>query len=373
MSGPDRALSEPMPASRLAIVGLGAVTRNIHLPAYAQVPDAVEVVGGCDVDPAARAWAEGRIPRVFESAEAMVETTRPDIVAVCTPPALHLDQTRLLLDAGCHVFLEKPMVETLEDADALIEAADRASRRVVVNCQFPFMATYQAAKAQIGTPSFGELLFLHAWQTFRRTEHTEGGWRGVLERRLGFEFGVHAFELVRFFFDQTPSTVTAHVPSIPGEHADVVNTVAFGFPDGRAATVVLDRLAKGPHRYLELALDGTEATIQTSIGGELRLEVGLHTASKRVFGGLRLVKGGKAVLQAGDRERVLAKEGMNPFASATARHVRQFVEAVQAGSEPLVTARDHRDTLALALAVYDAAEAGRTVDMAPYPASPADA
>lgn len=354
---------------RLAVVGLGAVTRNIHFPAYARVPEAVEVVGGCDVDPAARARLVGQVPAVFESMAEMIAATRPDIVAICTPPSLHLAQAKEALAAGCHVFLEKPMVESLAEADALIEAADAAGREVVVNCQFPFMATYQAARAQIGTEAFGDLLFLHATQTFRRTDDTEGGWRGEMTRRLGFEFGVHVFELVRFFFGQTPSTVTAHVPAIPGEHADVVNTVAFGFPDGRAASVVLDRLSKGPHRYLDLTIDGELASIATSIGGELRFEVGLHTAARRPFGGLHIVKGGKAVLQSGDRERVIAKEGINPFATATARHVAQFVEAIRRGAQPLVTARDHRDTLALALAVYASAEAGRTVDVAEFAAA----
>ncbi len=358
-----------MPPLRLAIVGLGAVARSIHLPALAQVADVIEVAGGCDSDAAARDAAEGLIP-VFETIDAMIEATRPDVVAICTPPGLHLDQARQALDAGCHVFLEKPMVETLADADALIEAADRAGRQVVVNCQFPFMATYQAAKAQIGSADFGDLLFLHAWQTFRRTTQTEDGWRGEMTRRLGFEFGVHVFELIRFFFGQTPSTVTAHVPAIPGEHADVVNMIAFGFADGRAATVVLDRLAKGPHRYLELSLDGTNATIHTSIGGELRVEIGLHAASRRPFAGLHVVRGGQAVLQQGDRQRTLATEGLNPFATATARHLRQFAQAIRAGTEPLVSARDHRDTLALALAVYDAADAGRTLDLAPYLAPP---
>ena len=48
-----------MPPLRLAIVGLGAVARSIHLPALAQVADVIEVAGGCDSDAAARDAAEG--------------------------------------------------------------------------------------------------------------------------------------------------------------------------------------------------------------------------------------------------------------------------------------------------------------------------
>lgn len=353
--------------TRLAIVGLGAVTRNIHLPAYARLQGTVEVVGGCDPDADARARVAGQVPAVFESVDAMLEQTRPDVVAVCTPPSMHLAHCRAAFEAGCHVLCEKPLAMTLEDAAAIVEAAKAAGRQVVVNAQFPYMATYQAAKAALGTADVGRLLFLHAWQTFRRTDATEAGWRGEMTRRLAFEFGVHVFELVRYFFDATPNHLMAHLPApLPGEHADVVNTIALGFPDGRGAAIVLDRVSQGPHRYLELRLSAERAAIHTSIGGEVRVAAGLHTSTRRPFLDVSVVKGGKAVLQQGERERVLAKEDLNPFAAATARHLTQFLEAVAAGQTPRGTAEDHLETLALALATYASAETGRAVDPLAY-------
>ncbi|HET6566721.1 MAG TPA: Gfo/Idh/MocA family oxidoreductase [Rhodothermales bacterium] len=353
--------------TRLAIIGLGAVTRNIHLPAYESIRGEVEVVGGCDVSASAREAVKGRVQAVFEDAEAMIKSTQPDFVAICTPPALHREQCLMALDYGCHVLCEKPLAPSMDEAVEIARAAERAGRQVVVNTQFPYMSTYQAAKAQIGTAAFGRLLFMHAWQTFRRTADTETGWRGEMERRLCFEFGVHVFELARFFFDDDPETVTAHMPRpVAGERADVVNTIALGFEDGRGAAIVLDRLSQGPHRYLELSLDGEHGSIHTSIGGEVRMEVGLHTASRRPFFGLHVVKGGKAVLQHGDRSRLLAKEGMNPFAAATARHLRQFIAAVRDGREPRGAAQDNLKTLALAFAAYDSAESGRMVRMKEY-------
>ncbi|MDX1547659.1 MAG: Gfo/Idh/MocA family oxidoreductase [Rhodothermales bacterium] len=352
---------------RIAVVGLGAVTRNIHLPAYARLTDRVEVVGGCDVDPAARAALDGRLPALFEEPEAMIEAVRPDLVVICTPPALHRAQCLLALGHGCHVFCEKPRAPSLPDAAAIIEAAERAGRQVVVNTQFPSMQTYQAAKARIGTEDFGRLLFMHAWQTFRRTAQTEAGWRGQLERRLCFEFGIHVFELARFFFDDTPSTILAHMPRpLADEPADVVNTIALGFADGRGAAIVLDRLSAGPHRYLELTLDGEAASIHTSIGGEVRFEVGLHTQERRPFVGWHFVRGGQAVLHRGSRSARIATEGLNPFAAATARHLAQFLDALEAGTTPRATAQDHLYTLALALAAYDSAETGRAVAVQEY-------
>ena len=352
---------------RLAIAGLGAVTRNIHLPAYAQLRGKVVVVAGCDVDSAACGHLAKLEPsvRLFGDFEEMLRVSRPDLVAICTPPFLHRAQCLAALQAGCHVFCEKPLAESLGEANDIIAASKAAGREVVVNSQFPFMQIHLAAKAQIGKPDFGRLLYLHASQTFRPTPQTEGTWRREMARRLGFEFGVHVFELIRFFFDEEPVRLCAHMPHPLGGKADVLNAVNLEFADGRAASILLDRVSRGPERYLDLRLDGEHAAIATSIGGELALEIGLHTRERRPFFGLNFVKGGKAVWQDGNRSRVLAKDGLNPFANSTAHHLGAFLEALADKTTPRGTARDHRNTLALIFAAYDSAAERRWIELAP--------
>ncbi len=355
---------------RVAIVGLGAVSGNIHLPAYSQLGDRVSVVAGCDIDSNARTFVRRKwhLPEVYDNPEEMIEKTRPDIVAICTPPSLHREQTLIALDYGCHVFCEKPLAESLSQADEIIRASERAGRYVVVNTQFPYMNIHSSSKKLIGSPEFGQLLFLHAWQTFHPTETTEAGWRGNLDRRLCFEFGVHVFELIRFFFDDDPVWIFAHMPKFSREFKfDVVNVISLEFSDGRAASIVLDRLSKGPERYLDMRLDGEFASIHTSIGGEIRFEAGVYTRERRPFFNFNFVKGGKAVLQNGKRSRIIAKDGINPFASSTAAHFRNFIEAIENGTEPAATAKDNLNTLALAFAAYDSSESGKAIQMDRYP------
>lgn len=353
---------------RLAIAGLGAVTRNIHLPAYAQLPDRVTLAGGCDVQPEAREHFKKAHPSlpVFADFAEMLQATRPDLVAICTPPFLHREQCLAALRQGCHVFCEKPLVETLAEADEIIAAAAAAQRQVVVNSQFPFMQIHLAAKARIGQPDFGRLLFLHATQTFRPTPQTEGTWRREMTRRLGFEFGVHVFELIRFFFAEDPVRLCAHMPNPVGGKSDVLSLVNVEFAGGRAASILLDRLSRGPERYLDLRLDGEHAAISTSIGGELAVEAGLHTRERRPFFHLRFAQGGKAVWQDGHRSRILARDGLNPFASSTAYHLGSFLDALAANRPPTGGAQDHRKTLGLIFAAYDSAAGKRWVELAPY-------
>ncbi|HWE49883.1 MAG TPA: Gfo/Idh/MocA family oxidoreductase [Bryobacteraceae bacterium] len=352
----------------IALIGLGAVVRNIHYPAYMSLPEGVRVVGGCDPDRAARDYAHSKWAlAVFEDPRSMIEATRPDIVAICTPPWLHREQVLLALEHGCHVFCEKPLAESLAEADEMIEAADRAGRVVVVNSQFPSMNIHRAAKEAIGSPGFGRLLHLHVWHTMRTDAHTEAGWRGELARRLCFEFGIHVFELVRFLFEDNPVRIIAHMPNPGGRSkSDPINIISLEFPDGRAASIVMDRLSRGPERYLDMRLDGEFAAIHTSIGGRVRFEAGMHTRERRPFLNFRFVKGGQAVLQDGNRETVLATDGINPFASATARHFGGFLQALRDGSEPRAGIRDNRNTLALVMAAYDSATSGEWVRMSQY-------
>jgi predicted dehydrogenase len=138
------------------------------------------------------------------------------------------------------------------------------------------------------------------------------------------------------------------------------------FADGRAASMVLDRLSRGRERYLDVRLDGERGSIHTSIGGTLQLRVGLDPRRRRPFATFDYGLGGRAVLESGRRSKTLAREGLNPFASATAFHFKRFLDAVDSGVPPPGNARDNRDTLALVIAAYDAAQARRAVEMSSY-------
>ncbi len=106
---------------KLAIAGLGAAARNIHLPAYKRIVG-LKVVGG--VDPCAKS-GDFDFP-LFDTVQEMLDRTAPDILTVATPPSSHFELVRLGLNAGVHVFCEKPFVPSLEEAKEIIALASRA-------------------------------------------------------------------------------------------------------------------------------------------------------------------------------------------------------------------------------------------------------
>ncbi len=256
----------------VGIIGLGAAARAIHLPAIRKVA-ALRVVGG--VDPVADAAAFD-FP-VHRGMADLWAAEVPDIIVVVTPPDSHYALIREALDHGSHVFCEKPFVLSLAEGRAVIEAEARADRHVVVNNEFRFMNVHEAARRSIGTASFGDLLFVSIHQTFLVTEDTEKGWRGASNQRTCFEFGTHALDLCRYFFDEDPWAISARMPK-PGrpDGPDYLNLIQLEFSGDRVAHITLDRLSRGPHRYLDTRLDGTEACIETRLGGQAEIAFGIR-------------------------------------------------------------------------------------------------
>ena len=109
----------------------------------------------------------------FASLEALL-STKPDVVLIATPPGSHLPLAKAALKAGAHVFCEKPLANSVEEADEIAAAATAAKRQVCVNSEFPFMPTHLAVAREIGSQRFGRLLFVEAHQTFVVTSGNPG-------------------------------------------------------------------------------------------------------------------------------------------------------------------------------------------------------
>ena len=108
---------------RIAIVGCGKIAEQ-HVEAVRRIRGAA-VVGVCDRERLmAQQLAERHaIPHVSDDVAALLAEARPDVVHVTTPPASHLSIALRCLEAGCHVYVEKPFTLTAPEASRLIEDA----------------------------------------------------------------------------------------------------------------------------------------------------------------------------------------------------------------------------------------------------------
>lgn len=348
--------------TQIALVGLGAAARTIHLPAYARL-GGVRVVAASDA-----AGAVGRYPfPVYESLDRMLADHQPDICVIASPTASHYPLALELIERGIHVLCEKPFTERLDQAVELVTRAAARGVRIAVNNEYRFMECHRAARAMVGDPRFGDLLFVDMLQTFHAGGDTESGWRGADAERTCKEFGTHVFDLCRFFFATEPLRLRARMPrpGAPGDSTapDMLNLIDLGFPGDRWARITLNRVTRGPHRYLDIRLDGTAGSVVTELGGRAHVEAGLDPRTRRPFMRADVSPGARAFLYQGERRRKLAADSLGLFADATRRLMQGFVAALASGARPPCDGSDNLRSFAIMRAAYDSAAEDRDVDL----------
>jgi predicted dehydrogenase len=348
---------------RVAIIGLGGVAERIHLPALAAVPG-VDVTAACEPD-AARREAVGKkfgIASLYPDAEAMLAASPVDVVVIGSPPDLHYRQTLLALERGAHVFCEKPFVERPDEADAIVAAADKAGRLVAVNNQYRFMPIYRRTRERIASGEFGAPFLISGWQQMFHPPSFEKNWRAHLLKSTLFEFGTHALDLLCFYFDALPESITTEI-TYPREEiaADVVVLCLLRFPGQRAASLVLNRVSHAPERYFELRIDCREASLRVSLGGVARFGFNWSKPLGRPIARFSFVKGGESRIERGGRSEVLVSDKEMAFARATTAKFQDFLARVQTGSRDNAEARYARALIRVVEAGYESAASGRTV------------
>ena len=131
-------MSHPNKMLRIAIAGCGKIADQ-HVAAIHRIPDC-QVVSVCDQEPlmAKQLGERFGISECFSDLSEMLEMTRPDVVHITTPPQSHYPLASECLQEGIHVYLEKPFTVTAQEAESLIQLADRKNVRITAghNLQF---------------------------------------------------------------------------------------------------------------------------------------------------------------------------------------------------------------------------------------------
>ena len=201
---------------KVGIVGAGDIS-PVHIEALQALPS-VEIVGICDLD---RARAEQRasaygIP-VRDSLEALVEAGA-NVIHVLTPPHAHAPVAIRAMELGCHVFIEKPMAEDVDDCRAIAEAAARTGKVATVDHLTLFDPQVQRALAQVKAGKIGKVVSIDIIRGGEILPY-EGGPLPSFLADAGFPFrdlGVHCFTIFQAFLGPILD-VTAEWQSLGGE------------------------------------------------------------------------------------------------------------------------------------------------------------
>ena len=147
-----------MPAVlKSAVIGTGVISKQ-HL-SFLQACDQSHIVGVCDLSPAAANYAV----ETFQAAAAytdyakMLETEKPDVVHILTPPQTHLPIATDCLRAGAHVICEKPVAPTYGEFKDLWQISQECDRFLIEDHNYRFNGPVRAIQALIDDGTLGEV------------------------------------------------------------------------------------------------------------------------------------------------------------------------------------------------------------------------
>jgi predicted dehydrogenase len=249
---------------RIGLIGPGSFALRVLVPAFARAGAQLELVGGGSGPSAEAARREFNFARVAPSAEALLADEGVDAVVIATRHSAHAELTIQALEAGKHVFCEKPLVLSCDELEAVVSAAAARAGRVLAvgfNRRFSpmlrelreFIAVGDGSLSASYRVSAGELAADH-WTH----DLDEGGGRLLGE-------GCHFIDSLTFLAGSPVERVYAvgyGAPELPVQARDNV-AIELRFANGSIGTIlyVSDGSARVPKERIEAFADSKTAIL----------------------------------------------------------------------------------------------------------------
>ena len=220
---------------RVAIIGCGGVA-PMHCDGYRSHPERVQMVAACDLDVArARRLQEAYdIPAVFDSLDAAL-TTDWEVGVVCTPTSVREPVVAALAAAGRHVYVEKPLADSYEEARRMVAVCEGGGVLLAVDQNFRYHYPFVLARRLIREGKIGPATqIIHQDLQFRQ----DAGWRTGQRRHALSVMGIHWLDGLRWMLGSDARSLACQVRSSAAIDCagETEATVQITFEDGTFAT-----------------------------------------------------------------------------------------------------------------------------------------
>ena len=332
---------------RIGIVGTGGIA-HAHIEGYRAVAgDLCTVAAGCDPNREVldAYCSKYDIPHRFTNARELIESGEVDVISLLTPPAVRAEVIFPAVEHGIHLLVEKPFAESLSDAVAFVEAAERSGTGLAVNQSLRFMPDVLAMHELITTGEIGQVRFI-AHEHYQNRTRTRG-WRKD-EKRLEISiFSIHILDRVRWLAGSLPkasSAVTRYWDeNVRGE---TFTALTIQFESGAVGTMV-SNWHSPTLPACRIRVDGTEGSILS--------EKRAATADESV---LTIHRAGGEV-----EKRPFGRKGASRINMGES--VGELLTALEEKREPHNSGRDNLQTMAIVDAAYlSASRDGARVEIA---------
>lgn len=333
------------------LAGCGGISRT-WLDAIRDIPD-LRMVGFVDIfEQAARdraaqyGWNEAAIGTDLAQ---MLEQVHPDIVFDCTVPEAHIQVTLTALAHGCHVLGEKPLADTIENAQRMIAAAQAAGKVYAVIQNRRYDPNIRRLCAFLASGVIGRITTVNA--DFYKGAHF-GGFRDHMRHVLLLDMAIHTFDAARLISGADPLAVYCREWNPEGswyDH-DASAVAIFEMSDGIAFTYRGSWCSEGLNTTWESDwhIVGTQGSVRWDGGTGFQAQVVAETGG--FFSTLHTVE----VPVTDPGEKIGGHSGV----------IREFVRSVRSGTVPETVSSDNVKSLAMVFGAIESAERGARIEIA---------
>lgn len=353
---------------RIALIGPGKVA-HLHAKAVLQTPDTELVAVYGRTYQKAEDFANQYGIRAYSDIYDMVDRENVDLCIVTTPHPAHREPTVAALNAGAHVLVEKPLASSLEDCDAMLEAALQNKRYLGTISQrrfyAPSMRIRQAIDAgKIGKPVLGMVQML-GWrgEAYYQSDPWRGSWAGegggVLVNQAP-----HQLDLLLWYMGEAESVygVWSNV-NHPYIEVDDTALAIVRFNGGGLGNIVVSNSQK-PGLYGKVHVHGENgATVGVQTDGGSMFVAGMSGVTDPPVNDLWTVPGEEAELSDFVAEDTAFFNTIDATVYYFGLQIADFRDAINEGRPPMVTGEDGRKVVALFQAIYESTRTGLPVKM----------
>ena len=269
---------------KFGLIGCGAIATRNHVPGMEKVAKDAEITAMYDIVPAkAKELAKkfNMKPKFCKSEQELFDAV--DAVIIATPNACHYPQTLRALEAGTHVLVEKPMSYTPEQADEMIDLAEKKGLILQVNQSFRYLPLYVGLRQLIKDGLLGNIVSCRSQRA--STQAPNVGWSPgadwfvdpKAEGSLVGDIAVHMADMLQWVIDSPAKRILGLTRTRDHKVEDNVNAL-LDFENG--ATGFLELSWTYPTSWWSIEFYGTKGTLKSIDGGFAFIPAGSTTATK---------------------------------------------------------------------------------------------
>jgi len=345
----------------VAVVGAGNISAS-HIKGYLAFKDRCRITHLADIFPEKLEKKNSEYnlnAKIAASYKDFLNDPDIDLVSVCTPPFCHAQIAVDFLNAGKNVLVEKPMAASLEECDAMIEAAEKNRKLLSVVAQNRYRDPVYNLKKVLDAKLIGKIVHAQVesyW--WRGHSYYDLWWRGTWEKEGGgctLNHAVHHIDMLCWMLG-LPEKVNAVISNASHDNAEVedisIAVLQYGndlCTKGALAQVTSSVIHHGEEQQIIFQSEKARVSWPWKTAANIAQPNGFP---------------------AGDQNSALINE-LNDFYESLPKlkhtlhegQIDNVLSAIETGAKPLIGAQDGKNTIELITAIYKAGTEMRPVEL----------